>query len=120
VIGERGAQLSGGQRARLALARCVQGRQVVSTPRIPDCNPHMVVSRRTWRRAILRDSKVLLLDEISAALDSVSEAALHTALRRTLARRTAILIAHRWSSIQVRCAMRWICLGTGRRENDTR
>jgi ABC-type protease/lipase transport system fused ATPase/permease subunit len=34
--------------------------------------------------AILRDSHVLLLDEISAALDSVSEAALHSALRRVL------------------------------------
>lgn len=83
VIGERGAQLSGGQRARIALAR-----------------------------AILRDSRVLLLDEISAALDSVSEAALHSALERVLQDRTAILIAHRWSSIQI--ADRIAVLGDGK------
>jgi ABC-type taurine transport system ATPase subunit len=35
-------------------------------------------------RAMLRDSRVLLLDEITAALDSVSEAALHSALERIL------------------------------------
>ena len=71
-IGERGAQLSGGQRARICLAR-----------------------------SIIRDSNILILDEISAALDSSSEHQLHTALVNVLQGRTTLLIAHRWSSIQI-------------------
>ena len=71
-IGERGAQLSGGQRARICLAR-----------------------------SIIRDSNILILDEISAALDSSSEHQLHTALINVLQGRTTLLIAHRWSSIQI-------------------
>jgi subfamily B ATP-binding cassette protein MsbA len=65
-IGERGVDLSGGQRARLALAR-----------------------------VILRDSAIVLLDEVTAALDTETESRLWKGLENWMARRTTLIIAHR-------------------------
>ncbi len=70
LIGERGARLSGGQAQRIALAR-----------------------------AFLKDAPVLILDEASANLDPLHEADLREATRRLLSGRTALIIAHRLSSV---------------------
>jgi len=70
-IGEGGAKLSGGQRQRLSIAR-----------------------------AFYRDAPVLLLDEISSALDSVTEAGIYANLRRFSRDRTVIVISHRLSPIR--------------------
>jgi ATP-binding cassette subfamily B protein len=70
LIGERGVTLSGGQRQRVALAR-----------------------------AILRDAPVLLLDEATSALDSESEILVQQALWDTMAGRTALVVAHRLSTV---------------------
>ncbi|ACU37578.1 ABC transporter ATP-binding protein [Actinosynnema mirum] len=70
VVGERGVKLSGGQRQRVALAR-----------------------------AILRDAPILLLDEATSALDSESEALVQRALWRLLEGRTALVVAHRLSTV---------------------
>ena len=71
TVGERGVTLSGGQRQRLALAR-----------------------------AIVRDAPIVLLDEPTTGLDAESERLVVTALARLLAGRTAIVIAHRLSTVR--------------------
>ena len=71
VVGERGYRLSGGQRQRLTIARLLLGR-----------------------------SRVVVLDEATASLDSASEAAVQLALDEALADRTALVIAHRLSTVR--------------------
>jgi ABC-type multidrug transport system fused ATPase/permease subunit len=71
VVGERGYRLSGGQRQRLTIARLLLGR-----------------------------SRVVVLDEATAALDSTSEVAVQQALSEALAGRTSLVIAHRLSTVR--------------------
>ncbi|GAA2413720.1 ABC transporter ATP-binding protein [Streptomyces pulveraceus] len=71
VVGERGYRLSGGERQRLTIARLLLARQ-----------------------------RVVILDEATAHLDNTSEAAVQEALAEALAGRTAVVIAHRLSTVR--------------------
>ena len=70
-VGERGVKLSGGQRQRIAIAR-----------------------------VMLKDAPILLLDEATSALDAESEAQVQAALKRLMAGRTTVLIAHRLATVR--------------------
>jgi ATP-binding cassette subfamily B protein len=70
-IGDRGLKLSGGQRQRLAIAR-----------------------------AVLKDPRIMVLDEATSAVDNESERLIQKALRRVAVGRTTLMIAHRLSTVR--------------------
>ncbi|TDC09032.1 ABC transporter ATP-binding protein [Nonomuraea longispora] len=70
-VGEGGSLLSGGERQRVSIAR-----------------------------ALLKDAPVVLLDEVTSALDPVNEAAVHEGIERLMAGRTVVLVAHRMRTVQ--------------------
>jgi ATP-binding cassette subfamily B protein len=72
VVGEQGLTLSGGQRQRVALAR-----------------------------ALITDPSILILDDATSAIDARIEAQIHATLRRVMAGRTTLLIAHRRSTLEL-------------------
>jgi ATP-binding cassette subfamily B protein len=70
VVGERGATLSGGQRQRVSLAR-----------------------------GVVRDPRILILDDATSSIDAVVEAEIQAALRQVMAGRTTVIVAHRTSTL---------------------
>jgi ATP-binding cassette, subfamily B, bacterial len=72
VVGEQGLTLSGGQRQRVALAR-----------------------------ALITDPAILILDDATSAIDARVEAQIHATLRKVMAGRTTLLIAHRRSTLEL-------------------
>ncbi|MGI5154103.1 ABC transporter ATP-binding protein [Microbispora sp. CA-102843] len=82
-VGEGGALLSGGERQRVSIAR-----------------------------ALLKNAPIVLLDEVTSALDPVNEAAVHEGIERLMAGRTVVMVAHRMRT--VRRADRVVFLDGGR------
>jgi ATP-binding cassette subfamily B protein len=70
-VGEGGALLSGGERQRVSIAR-----------------------------ALLKDAPIVLLDEVTSALDPVNEAAVHEGIERLMAGRTVVMVAHRMKTVR--------------------
>lgn len=70
-VGEGGALLSGGERQRVSIAR-----------------------------ALLKNAPIVLLDEVTSALDPVNEAAVHAGIERLMAGRTVVMVAHRLRTVQ--------------------
>ncbi|MEV6323648.1 ABC transporter ATP-binding protein [Nocardia sp. NPDC051787] len=70
-VGEGGTMLSGGERQRVSIAR-----------------------------ALLKNAPIVLLDEVTSALDPVNEAAVHEGIERLMAGRTVVLVAHRLRTVQ--------------------